>query len=108
MKGSAARHAGPDIRIEGKRIEAIGLLAPKPGEEQIDASGCVVYPAWVNTHHHLFQSLLKGAPLGINETLTPWLAATPLRMRPAMTEEMFRLAARIGLVEPLRARTAAE
>lgn len=99
LKGGEARHAGPDIRLRGKRIEAIGALTPEPGEEQIDASGCVIYPAWVNTHHHLFQSLLKGDPLGINATLTPWLQATPLRMRPWMDEEMFRLAARIGLVE---------
>ncbi|GAC1389816.1 MAG: 8-oxoguanine deaminase [Variovorax sp.] len=99
LKGSGARHAGPDIRIDGKRIVALGQLAPRPGEQQFDASGCVVYPAWVNTHHHLFQSLLKGDPLGINQTLTPWLAATPLRLRPVLDEQMFRLAARIGLVE---------
>ncbi|WP_397408846.1 amidohydrolase family protein [Polaromonas sp.] len=97
--GSAARHAGPDIRVRGGKIAAIGKLSPEPGERQIDAGGCVVYPAWVNTHHHLFQSLLKGDPLGINATLTPWLAATPMRLRPTMDEGMFRLAARIGLVE---------
>lgn len=99
LAGSAARHAGPDIRIAAGRIEAIGELRPRPGERQLDASGCVVYPAWVNTHHHLFQSLLKGDPQGINATLTPWLAATPWRLRPGMDEDMFRLAARIGLIE---------
>lgn len=99
LPGDAARHAGPDIRIAGGRIKALGSLAPQPGERQIDASNCVIYPAWVNTHHHLFQSLLKGDPFGINATLTPWLAATPWRLRPGMDEGMFRLAARIGLIE---------
>jgi 8-oxoguanine deaminase len=99
LAGDAARHPGPDIRIRGGRIEAMGRLAPEPGERQVDASGCVIYPAWVNTHHHLFQSLLKGDPLGLNATLTPWLHATPMRLRPLMTEDDFRLAARIGLVE---------
>ncbi|MDP1943012.1 amidohydrolase family protein [Rhodoferax sp.] len=99
LSGSAARHAGPDIRVRDGKITAMGQLSTEPGERQIDASGCVVYPAWVNTHHHLFQSLLKGDPLGINATLTPWLSATPFRLRPAMDEDMFRLAARIGLVE---------
>lgn len=99
MAGKEARHAGPDILIAGGRIEAIGQRMPQPGERQIDASDCVVYPAWVNTHHHLFQSLLKGDPQGINATLTPWLAATPWRLRPGMDEGMFRLAARIGLIE---------
>jgi 8-oxoguanine deaminase len=99
LNGSAARHAGPDIRIQNGQIAAMGSLSPEPGERQIDAGGCVVYPAWVNTHHHLFQSLLKGDPLGLNATLTPWLTATPMRLRPLMDEGMFRLAARIGLIE---------
>jgi 8-oxoguanine deaminase len=99
LPGAAARHPGPDIRVRGGKIEAIGNLQPEAGERQLDASGCVVYPAWVNTHHHLFQSLLKGDPLGLNATLTPWLAATPMRLRPLMDEHDFRLAARIGLVE---------
>ena len=99
LRGNAARHAGPDIRIRNGRIEAMGALPPLPGEAQIDAQACVVYPAWVNTHHHLFQSLLKGDPQGLNATLGPWLAATPLRLRPTMNEQHFRLAARIGMVE---------
>jgi len=98
-RGAAARHKGPDLRVRGGRITAIGRLAPEPGEAQIDATDCVVYPAWVNTHHHLFQALLKGDPLGINATLTPWLAATPYRFRAGFDEARFRLAARIGLVE---------
>jgi cytosine/adenosine deaminase-related metal-dependent hydrolase len=68
----------------------------------IEARDCVVYPAWVNTHHHLFQSLLKGEPQGLDLTLTPWLAATPYRFRAGFDEHSFRLAARIGLVELLR------
>jgi cytosine/adenosine deaminase-related metal-dependent hydrolase len=99
LKGDAARAQGTDLRIRDGRIAAIGTLAPEPGERQIDASGCAIYPAWVNTHHHLFQSLLKGDPVGLNATLTPWLTATPMRLRPLMTEQDFRLAARIGLVE---------
>jgi len=33
--------------------------------------------------------------MGINAKLTPWLAATPMRLRHKMDEGMFRLAARI-------------
>lgn len=50
----AARLAGPDIRIRDGKIAAIGSLTPLPEERQIDARDCVIYPAWVNTHHHLF------------------------------------------------------
>jgi len=99
LEGSGARAQGGDLRVRGGKIAAMGTLAPEPGERQIDASGCAIYPSWVNTHHHLFQSLLKGDPVGLNATLTPWLQATPMRLRPLMTEGDFRLAARIGLVE---------
>jgi cytosine/adenosine deaminase-related metal-dependent hydrolase len=80
----------------------MGQLSVLPGERVIEARDCVVYPAWVNTHHHLFQSLLKGEPQGLDLTLTPWLAATPYRFRAGFDEHSFRLAARIGLVELLR------
>jgi 8-oxoguanine deaminase len=99
LKGAAARAQGSDLRIRDGKIAAIGKLAPEAGERQIDASGCAVYPAWVNTHHHLFQSLLKGDPAGLNATLTPWLTATPMRLRPHMNEHEFRLAARVGMLE---------
>jgi 8-oxoguanine deaminase len=100
--GAATRIAGPDIRIAGAMIEAIGALAPLPGETIVDATDCVVYPAWVNTHHHLFQSLLKGDRAGLDASLTPWLAATPYRFRALFDEKRFRLAARIGLIELAR------
>lgn len=102
LRGAAARHHGSDIRVLDGRIVAMGALTPLSGETRIDARDCVVYPAWVNTHHHLFQSLLKGEPGGVNQSLTPWLAATPYRYRGAFDEHSFRLAARIGLIELLR------
>lgn len=102
LPGEAARLAGPDIRIRDGKIAAIGSLTPLPEERQIDACDCVIYPAWVNTHHHLFQSLLKGEPQGLNQSLTAWLSATPYRFRAAFDEHTFRLAVRIGLVELLR------
>lgn len=97
-----SRVPGPDIRIVGDTIDAIGALAPRPGETIVDATDCVIYPAWVNTHHHLFQSLLKGDTAGLDATLTPWLAATPYRFRALFDERRFRLAARIGLIELAR------
>jgi len=99
LRGAAARQPGPDLRIRGARIEAIGTLTPEPGEARIDATGCVIYPAWVNTHHHLAESLLKGLPGGINASLTDWLHAVPIRYRGRYSERSFRAAARIGLVE---------
>lgn len=102
LPGDAARHPGPDLRVVDGRIAALGTLDALPGERIVDATDCVVYPAWVNTHHHLFQSVLKGDAAGIGLPLTAWLAATPYRFRPRFDEQTFRIAARIGLVELLR------
>ncbi|QIT28048.1 amidohydrolase family protein [Raoultella terrigena] len=102
LAGNAARHAGTDIRVRDGVIEAIGSLTALADERLLDARDCVVYPAWVNTHHHLFQSLLKGEPQGLNKSLTAWLSATPYRFRATFDEPTFRLAVRIGLTELLR------
>ena len=97
--GAEARATGPDIRVRGDTIEALGRLAPEPGERVIDATDCVVYPGWVNTHHHLFQSLLKGVPGGINLPLVPWLGAVPSAYRRHFDANLLRIAAEIGLAE---------
>ncbi|MPW44951.1 amidohydrolase family protein [Acinetobacter guerrae] len=103
LAGEAARIQADCIRIGNGVITEIGSsLSLQTNETIIDARDCVIYPAWVNTHHHLFQSLLKGEPQGLNQSLTPWLASTPYRFRGAFDEESFRLAARIGLIELLR------
>lgn len=103
LPGAAMRHAGgTDVRIRDGVIQAIGHLAPEPGEAVIDAAGCVVYPGWVNTHHHLFQSLMKGIPAGLNMALVPWLGAVPVPYRRFIDREaVLRLAARLGMVELL-------
>jgi 8-oxoguanine deaminase len=105
LRGSAARHdmkLRGDIRIRDGKIAAIGKYDPEPGEQVIDATDCVIYPGWINTHHHLFQSLLKGIPAGINLALLPWLAAVPVPYRRYFDrEEALAIAARIGIVELL-------
>ncbi|EPF83314.1 8-oxoguanine deaminase [Acinetobacter gyllenbergii] len=102
LTGEAARCTSTDIRIQSGQITEIGRLSTQPNEQIVDAKDCVIYPAWVNTHHHLFQSLLKGEPQGLNQNLTSWLACTPYRFRGAFDEATFRIAVRIGLIELLR------
>lgn len=100
LDGPAARSDATDLRVEGGVIAEMGRgLVPRPGERVLDARDCVVYPGTVNTHHHLFQSLLKGVPAGLDQTLGPWLQSVPFRYRGAFDERRLRIAARIGLVE---------
>lgn len=87
------------LRVEDGRISAIGDLGPLPGEEIVDARGCVVAPGWVNAHHHFFQSLLKAVPGGLHKPLAEWSPAVSLRYRGAFDEGIFRIAARVALTE---------
>ncbi len=98
LKGEAARSHG-DIRVRQGRIAEIGALTPEPGEKIIDGTGCVVTPGLVNTHHHLFQSVLKAVPAGINESLAKWLRLVPYSYWDKIDEEALRVSARIGMAE---------
>jgi cytosine/adenosine deaminase-related metal-dependent hydrolase len=100
LPGDAMRAAGA-IRVRDGRIAAIGDIAPEPHEHVIDAAGCVIYPGLVSTHHHLFQSVLKGVRAGINEPLMAWLRSVPHAYWHKVNEEELYTAARIGLVELL-------
>jgi cytosine/adenosine deaminase-related metal-dependent hydrolase len=76
LPGEAMRAQG-SIRIRDGIITAIGALTPESGERRLDASGCVIYPGLISTHHHLFQSVLKGVQAGINQPLAGWLRSVP-------------------------------
>jgi len=100
LPGCSMRAAG-SIRIVDGRIAAIGALEREPGERVIDATGCVIYPGLVSTHHHLFQCVLKGVRTGIDAPLLAWLQAVPFSYWHKIDEQALRTAARIGLVELL-------
>lgn len=97
-QGAAARASGA-VRVRQGRIAAIGDLRPMPGERIVDASNAVVTPGLVNSHHHLFQSVLKAVPEGMNEALAAWLRLVPYTYWNRLDEEALRVSATIGLAE---------
>lgn len=92
------------LLIDGDRIAAIGtaasLTAREPGAEVIDVAGAIVIPGMVNTHTHLFQTLLKG--LGDDMVLKKWFTCMTGPSAVELTEADVHAAALHGCVESIR------
>jgi len=58
------------VVVEDGRIVAVGE-GPADGDVRVDASGCLITPGLVNTHHHLYQWATRG--LAADSTLFQWL-----------------------------------
>ena len=95
------RELDGDVLVEAGAIAAVGALAGTPaaeGAEVLDASGCVVTPGLVNTHHHLYQTLTRAVPAGQDALLFGWLKTLyPIWAR--YTPEDVFVSAQLGLAE---------
>ncbi|GMR10796.1 MAG: 8-oxoguanine deaminase [Anaerolineae bacterium] len=81
-------------------IEAVGLTddLPEGADRVIDASGMIVLPGLINTHHHLYQTLTRALPGAQDVELFDWLT----RLYPVwgeMSDEAVYTSAFIGLAE---------
>jgi cytosine/adenosine deaminase-related metal-dependent hydrolase len=71
---------------------------PPAAAVTIDASGCLVTPGLVNTHHHLYQNLTRAYPPMTDKALFGWLEALyPIWAR--IDEEAVHVSAWVGLAE---------
>jgi cytosine/adenosine deaminase-related metal-dependent hydrolase len=92
--------AGGWVAISGGLISGIG----GPGDaaplarDTLDASGCLVTPGLVNTHHHIYQNLTRSYGPAINGSLFSWLT-TLYPLWSGLDEESAYLSAWVGLAE---------
>lgn len=63
-----------NLLIRDGVIECIGQES-QTADEVVDASGCIVYPGLINTHHHLYQTFSRNLPKVQNMELFDWLTA---------------------------------
>ncbi|MCD6309647.1 MAG: 8-oxoguanine deaminase [Candidatus Eremiobacteraeota bacterium] len=90
-----------NILIEGNKIKEIsGAIIPGPDDEVIDATGSVVMPGMVNTHHHLYQSMNRNVPRVANFELFDWLSSLYEIWR-ELDPEWVRISTLVGLGELL-------
>ena len=64
MDGDRSEHAVGHVVVEDARIATVAS-GPAPrdleGATYVDGTGCLATPGLVNTHHHLYQWLTRGA-----------------------------------------------
>ncbi|OYX45279.1 MAG: 8-oxoguanine deaminase [Rhodobacterales bacterium 32-67-9] len=89
--------ASADVLIRDGVIAGVGQGLHTTGKV-IEATGCVVTPGLVNTHHHLYQTLTRAVPGGQDALLFGWLKTLyPIWARFGPDE--MRVSALIGLAE---------
>jgi len=59
MDPNVGNFAKADVMIEGRQIVAIAPNLPPGGGTQIDATGRIVMPGFIDTHHHQFETALR-------------------------------------------------
>ena len=98
-----ARELGhASVFIRDNIIEALGTAEdlPRQADEVIDASGHLVMPGLINTHHHMVQSLTRAIPGVQNAELFGWLRGLyPLWA--GLTPEMVRVSTQVAMAELL-------
>ncbi len=80
-------------------VVAVGAAGNEPtARRSIDASGCLVTPGLVNTHHHIYQNLTRAYGPALEGNLFHWLRTLyPKWAR--LDEEASYLSAWVGLAE---------
>lgn len=96
------RYEKADIYIDEGVIRGIGTdLAVAEEAEIIDCTGLVALPGFVNTHHHLYQTLFRGIQEVQEKPLFPWLIGL-YEFWQHMTPETVNYGAMVGFSELLR------
>jgi cytosine/adenosine deaminase-related metal-dependent hydrolase len=74
VDAAATEYPSGHVVVTDGLITAVGDgPAPRdlPGARYVDATGCLITPGFVNTHHHLYQWITRG--LAVDDTLFGWL-----------------------------------
>lgn len=100
MDGARRELRDAGIYAENGIIKQVGPSSqlPSTADVVLDMTDQIVLPGFVNTHHHLNQTLTRNLPAAQNNNLFPWLKAQ-YRIWAKTTEEASRASTLIGLAE---------
>ena len=97
-----ARRVVPgDVLVEEGRIAAVGHVEAT-ADETLDCSGCAVLPGFINTHHHVANTLLRGVAddVPLEEMLEKAFAIDA-----KLTRRDVQVGALLGCIEMIRSGT---
>lgn len=87
------------VAVTNGLVSGVGASGTEPtATTTIDASGCLVTPGLVNTHHHMFQNLTRAFPPMTNVALFGWLQ-TLYPLWSTLDEESAYVSAWVALAE---------
>lgn len=97
-------YAPGGLAVAGEHIVSVGpadeVVAQVTASRRVDAPRCHVFPGLINTHNHLWQTLLKG--LGDDMPLIAWIEALLVPTMPLLDDELCYLGAALGALEAAR------
>jgi 8-oxoguanine deaminase len=98
-----AEGAERGVVVDGANLAELvpaGREPAGPVDGVFDASGHVVIPGLINTHHHFYQTLTRALPAALGKELFPWLKALyPVWAR--LDAEALGAAVRVAMAELL-------
>jgi 5-methylthioadenosine/S-adenosylhomocysteine deaminase len=95
-------HPGWDVLVEDGKIAALGPdLAAPAGTAVLDATGRIVLPGFVDTHRHVWQSVLRSVAVDVD--LPGYFALVRQQLGPRFRPEDVRTANLLGALECLDA-----
>jgi len=105
MDDSKNEYKGGHVLIEDDKIISIGPEdLEAAADETIDAAGMVVLPGFINTHHHLYQTLTKNIPKMQDQPLFEWLV-NHYEIWRELSSEAVHVSAQTGLLELMKSGT---
>lgn len=96
--GSRRELAGGWVAITDGLVSGVGTGPEPEAARTLDASGCLVTPGLINTHHHIYQNLTRSYAPAVNGTLFQWLS-TLYPLWAGLDEEASYVSAWVGLAE---------
>jgi cytosine/adenosine deaminase-related metal-dependent hydrolase len=91
---------GADVEVAGRDIAAVGAGLDAPGAENVDATGMIIIPGFVDTHWHLWGTLLRGV---IGDGPHDGWFARKGQLAPYLTPEDNYIGVRLGAYEGIAA-----